>query len=238
MSRGGPQTDRDALRKALIASARADAPPTRAMAKTLVALGVASASTGAAGTAAAASSIARVVAWKWFVGGALLSASAIGVYEVAEPEPGPPPPPPVPTVAVPSASERVERVPAAPIDSVAPEPSAAAPVLRRAPVRDAGQDAPSGSGLAREIELLDEARRAVQGGDVDAGLEALQRYARECDAAQLGHEATALRVQALQSSGRCGEARRVGEAFLRSHPDSPVAKRIRSLLASCRADAG
>jgi hypothetical protein len=46
----------------------------------------------------------------------------------------------------------------------------------------------------------------------------------------MGPEATVLRVEALARAGDMAAARRTGDAFLASHPQSPYAARVRSLI--------
>ena len=97
--------------------------------------------------------------------------------------------------------------------------------------------APAAS-LAREVELLDQARVALRDGQTAMSLQALDRYARECPSSQLAHEAIALQVEALLARGDCAQAAMVGQRFLAQHDRSPQASRVRELLASgCRPNA-
>jgi hypothetical protein len=197
----------------LLASALDEPPPADLMARTLAALDAA----GAAAAVGAAGGAGGAVAAK-AAGGGVLGAAAIGaiagVIAVAgyslvtrAPEPAPVAPAVVAAAAPASAAP-------APAASAAPTPQIPAPTPRADPERGApAPPAPASSPvappsatarpdtLAAEIELIDEARRALDGGDAARARALLDRYAREIPHGQLAREAASLRALA-DAAGR------------------------------------
>jgi outer membrane protein assembly factor BamD (BamD/ComL family) len=90
---------------------------------------------------------------------------------------------------------------------------------------------PKAPDLVAEVEALDEARRALS-SDPEAALAAIDAYHSRFEGGALGHEATVLRIEALVRAGQSERARAAGAAFLARHPSSPLAQRVRNLLAS------
>jgi hypothetical protein len=82
----------------------------------------------------------------------------------------------------------------------------------------------------REIDLLEEARRALAEKAPLRAREALARYDEECPAATMKMEAMALRVEVLGASNRDAEARALAREFLTKYPQSPLVVRVRSLV--------
>ncbi len=79
---------------------------------------------------------------------------------------------------------------------VAPPPSAAAPRgSARPPAPSASPEVRPRATLATEIALLDEARRALDGGDPARAKALMDRYARETPHGQLAREAALLRAE-------------------------------------------
>jgi TolA-binding protein len=103
-------------------------------------------------------------------------------------------------------------------------------VLVPAPAATASTSSPA-SGLAEEVAALEQARRALAVGDSDTAMVTLEHHARKFPSSQLDHEAAVLRVEALIAARRCGVARAEATAFLQSHPRSPAARRMESLVA-------
>jgi hypothetical protein len=83
--------------------------------------------------------------------------------------------------------------------------------------------------LAREIELLDQARRALSRGSPSDALSTLDRFTREFPRGRLSAEAFVVRLDALVRAGRRAEARALAERHLSANPSSPHAARIRTL---------
>jgi outer membrane protein assembly factor BamD (BamD/ComL family) len=88
--------------------------------------------------------------------------------------------------------------------------------------------------MAAELSALDGARVALSSGDSARALSILDRYTSDFPHGALAPEATLLRIEALVAAGDGDGARRTAAAFLASHPDSPYAKRIASLLDEAR----
>jgi hypothetical protein len=84
-------------------------------------------------------------------------------------------------------------------------------------------------GLAAEMEWLRAARAAIDGGDAEAALRALDGHAREFVAGQMLEDRKRLRIEALCLLGRGDEARAEIAAFLREHPGSTYTGRVRGL---------
>jgi len=85
--------------------------------------------------------------------------------------------------------------------------------------------------LAAEVALLDSARAALAAGHAATALAALDRHAAEFPQPFLAAEATLLRIDALLQNGDRDAATALGDRFLHDYPSSPLAKRVRSLLA-------
>ncbi len=100
----------------------------------------------------------------------------------------------------------------------APHPAAAPRVSPRAA---------SNEGLGEELALVEAASRATRAGNGPLALQRLAEYRRAFPRGKLALEAQVLRIEALALAGRRGEASRLAQAFLKYHPDSPVAARIR-----------
>ncbi len=129
----------------------------------------------------------------------------------------------------------------APASEPAPEPASApapAPELARAPApalaapSDPAPAAPAAAepSVRAELASLDQARAALAAGDAPRALSLLDAYAAAFPRAAMGQEATVLRIEALARAGDVAAARRLGSSFLESHPGSPYAARVRSLL--------
>ena len=91
-----------------------------------------------------------------------------------------------------------------------------------------GKPAPSASALAAEATLLQRAQTAHAAGDEAAALALLEQHAREYPGGVLAQERAALRVVALCAAGREHEGRAEATSFLRAHPGSVLAERVRS----------
>ena len=82
--------------------------------------------------------------------------------------------------------------------------------------------------LTAELAALDAARAALSHSDPAGALSALDGYNRNFPHGRLRIEAEVLRIGALAKSGQTEVARKRAEAFLRLHPDSVLASRVRS----------
>jgi len=108
----------------------------------------------------------------------------------------------------------------APAAVSAPAPAPAAPDLSTPAARSAM--------LTEELSALDHARLALAKGDAHRALAELDGYDRRFPAGRLQLEAEVLRIDSLAKLGRKDAARQHAEAFLRRHPNSVLATRVRA----------
>jgi hypothetical protein len=136
-----------------------------------------------------------------------------------------------------------QAVPAArPLPAPVPLPSAVAPAVASEPAPTASSapratigapkpvEPAASSDLHTQLQTLEEARRALAAGDPARSLSILDTYAATFPRASMAPEATVIRIEALVRAGDRPAAQRVGEAFLATHPQSPYAQHVRSLL--------
>jgi len=236
------QTPESELERALLEAGRSYTASSSTRAKTLLALGLTAVTTSAAPSAAAAagSSLSKATLTKVVATVLAMGAVAVPVWRYLDHEPS------SAAVAHPVAS-------AAPITSAAPAatPSALAEALPTEPAAaEAAQDQaaevqPSVSArssssaraelksaavppLTAELAALDTARTSLSHSDPVGALAALDSYARNFPRGRLKIEAEVLRIGALAKSGQTEVARKRAVAFLRLHPDSVLAARVRS----------
>jgi hypothetical protein len=238
--------DDDAAKRMMLAM-RDERSPAGAAQRALVALGAVGASVTAGGAAAGAGVGAGKSAWlvliKWLGGGAALGLAVGGGASLISPPKAPPGQSPAvvttepletpakieaqatrepeqPETQTPPAST-ARTAPIAPVDPPPGLDPGAAPTASFA--------APQADTLAREVELLDQARQALGRGDGTLALGTLDRFAREFPRGRLSAEAFVVRLQALMRAGRAAEARTLAEQHLRARPSSPHAQRIREI---------
>ena len=87
---------------------------------------------------------------------------------------------------------------------------------------------PAAPPLTAELAALDAARTSLGHADPAGALAALDSYAHDFPRGRLKIEAEVLRIGALAKSGQTDAARKRAEAFLKHHPDSVLASRVRS----------
>lgn len=109
-----------------------------------------------------------------------------------------------------------------------PEPEATEAPVVVAPKTDAKTT--SANALAAEVGALDAARAELANGDAAAALTKLDDYSRDYPHGHLVLEAEVLRIDALAKSGQTGAAKKRAQAFLRRHPNSVLASRVRGYL--------
>jgi len=200
--------------------------------RTLVALGIGGATVATTATASAlGASFGRMVWWK-----TTLMVSAVGalatvpvVHTAKEHEP---------TVGISSRSpstvpmREVPEVVVEPVrdevEEAAPPPAPVAPAAERS-VKSARGTA-SALELRLELEALDQARSSLGAGQPSRALEKLDGYARSYPKGRLRMEAEVLRIDALNRSGQRELARRRAAMFLKRHPNSVLAARVRNIV--------
>jgi hypothetical protein len=196
-------------------------------AKTLAVLGLAGSAALTAGTASAASvslTSAAKIGWaKLALGVSLVGAVTavpVGYYIAQRPvaavrAPRPMAAPPVAHWAAPVTEP-----------AIAPAP-AEAPSRPGHAVRAASRAAEP-STLAHELAALDAARAKLADGDAKNALALLDIYGESFPHGHLALEAEVLRIDALAKNGQGEAARRRASAFLRRHPTSVLASRVRA----------
>jgi outer membrane protein assembly factor BamD (BamD/ComL family) len=83
--------------------------------------------------------------------------------------------------------------------------------------------------LDQEVAALDAAPQLAARDPVGA-LKALDEYRRRFPRGDLAPEAAVLRIQALEGAGQHDAAERMARDFLAHDPDSPHAKKIRTMF--------
>lgn len=84
--------------------------------------------------------------------------------------------------------------------------------------------------LSQELAAVDAARVQLSRGQPLAALSALDTYGQAFPRGRLELEAEVLRITALSESGRAAAASKRAEAFVRAHPGSVLAQRVRGYL--------
>jgi hypothetical protein len=222
------------LERSLLDAGRSYTASASSRAKALAALGVVGIT---ASSTTAASAVTKASLTKWLTATALVAGAAIpGVHYLRQLAAKPAPP----DTSVVSAGPSVASIPplqpasapsAATPDSapVQPANSAPDPVVTSAPPTVArAESKPATPALAAELSALDTARSALASGNATAALSDLDAYARNFPHGRLGLEAEVLRIDALAKSGQTVAARKRAEAFMKRHPDSVLASRVRA----------
>jgi len=246
----------DEIEVALLRSAKPDGPSRRSMRRTLAALGIAGAATAAgfatASTAPSAAGGAVIAAGKntglllvkW-LGVAALGGLALwgAIDQLGADEPA------LVQRAVAQEARTMSgaasqaladrRLVSAPkFDRVtattAPEQHQSEAQSSRLSARESGNV--SGGDLNAEVAALDAARKRLD-KDPQAALAAMEAYDDKFKKdGVLGQEADVMRIDALARAGQSDRARALGNAFLARHPSSPLAQRVRSILAQLKDD--
>jgi hypothetical protein len=139
-------------------------------------------------------------------------------------------PPPRAKVAAPVAPPALPPVSASPPPPPPPAEPAPAVELPAPPAPLTPAPAINARRLAAEVAVLDRARAALRRGDTGAATTALDEHAREFADGALVAEAELVRIETLIRAGDAGAARRRARDFLARFPQSPLARRLRSLV--------
>ncbi len=137
--------------------------------------------------------------------------------------------------APPPSSAPLAPPPAAPNDDPTNEPGAS-PGDPVAVARPTAAPSPRAD-LAAEIAAIDAARTALASGNAQQALARLDAHDAAFRRGALAQEAMLLRVEALARLGRRREAAALGRAFLRVHPTSTLAARIRAAVPELHGEA-
>lgn len=228
------------LERALLHAGRSYTASGSARAKTLVALGISAAATSSAPSAAAASSsLTKATVSKMAVAVLVIGAVTVPVWRYlgrhasapVEHAPAsaaprlPLAPAAIESAPIEPAPNQSEPVEMARVEATEPQP---APRVPRPGAGRAPAKAASAPPLSAELAALDAARTSLSHSDPASALVALDAYGRDFPHGRLKIEAEVLRIGALAKSGQGEAARTRAEAFLRAHPDSVLASRVRS----------
>ncbi len=238
------------LERLLIRSGRLPAPlgsRRRALAAATAALGTPGLAAGTAAASGAAMKATSVLSLKWLgvvcaAGlGAMTAAVAITDHRLANEPPGVGDD----RASVPAKGAGIQRTAPAAVPSaqasgtivataepVTAQPSPASSVfIAGSPTpTKAAPAASSGPSVRAELTELEHARMALSRGDPATALSILDAYAVKYPRGMMEPEAATLRIDALVEAGDMPAAQRAGRAFLESHPRSPYAERVGSLI--------
>jgi TolA-binding protein len=185
-------------------------------------------------TTVSAAKIAPVMVGKWLAVAAVVGAGAVAAVHVARPwtasmlsshpaakaaQVAAPPPQATPAIEAIEPASTVGDLPVAPV---------AAPVATQSRALKASPAA--SADITGEIAAITLVRGALDKGDARGALASLDRYQQDYPRGTLAPEATVLRIGALQMAGDRSRAKSLGESFLKAHPKSPHAQRVRSLI--------
>lgn len=201
------------LERALLGAGASYKSSPHARAKVIAGLGLAGSATLLGGTAAASVSSAAKVTWtKLLLGLSLFGATAVpvGYYALHRQDAPAPSEHAAGPAAIASGHVAGAAAPAAP-EELTPE--------RRAAM------------LTDELGAIDRARVALANGDARRVLEELDSYDRRFPGGRLQIEAEVMRIDAFAKLGRKDLARQHAEAFLKRHPNSVLATRVRAHIA-------
>jgi hypothetical protein len=212
--------------------------------RTLTALGLVGAPALVAAKVGSAATLGSKL-WVLLGAGVLSGGVALVALQARSPDPVESTPPPRTAAAAPSATFVAKEATSAagesetqanevqakePTDQLegARRPTSGQPKANRAPKLEAK---PTTSGTPRdtlnaELAMLDRARRDVAGGRGARALSTLSEYRQQFPSGRLTLEAEALRIEALDASGKRAQARVEARAFLERHPKSLLAPRV------------
>jgi hypothetical protein len=233
--RGGLESD-------LLRAGAEEEPSTRAVERTVAAVGAGAATLGVVSVAASAPVVAgAAAATSLGVAGAvkLLAIGAVaglasggallGVTKVVEHRSEKPAP--VAVQAVSAAVPVVTAPPPAPRAVPEAVPTAAFPVEEPPAPRPVATSAPStGTPLAAEVALVDRAHGLLRGGDARGALGVLARYESAFATPRLLPEVFALRMEASEAAGDGNAARSWASRLVSRYPKSAQAAKARTLL--------
>jgi hypothetical protein len=140
-------------------------------------------------------------------------------------------PPPRAAISVPSAAPVASEI--VPPESTPPRTTphrAPRPVMEAPPPAPSVEPRRTPASLTEEIASLDRARSALARSDTSDALRALDDYDAVLHGTRLREEATLLRIEVLQRSGRSNEAAAMARKFIDANPGSSLTERARRFL--------
>jgi hypothetical protein len=220
------------LERSLLDAGRSYTASTSSRAKALAALGIVGVT---ASSTTAASAITKAGLAKWIAATVLVAGAAVPAVRYLRHRSTEPPPAvtmagasPVntPTAKLPDAPTPNSEPETSPPLNAAADPALAPSVAPSAARTEAKPAAPAA--LADELSALDTARSALASGNATSALSDLDAYGRNFPHGKLSLEAEVLRIDALAKSGQTAAAKKRAEAFMKRHPDSVLASRVRA----------
>jgi hypothetical protein len=214
-----------ARERALLQEGRAYVAPEELRAHTLAALGLA----GSAGVAGGLLAWLSAKAWPTKIILALSTMTLLAAIpltyvffgkDALPARPASPAPAVVPVPVAPPSPPAAVAEPAP-----APPSTAAAPAVL--PAEPARGSAATSSALRAELAALDAVRSTLANDDPAGALSFLTAYFRTFPRGRLHLEAEVLRIDALAKAGRVEVAQRNAQDFLKRHPNSVLAARVR-----------
>jgi hypothetical protein len=218
------------LERSLLAAGRSYTASDSSRAKALAALGIVGVT---ASSTTAASAVTKAGLAKWLAGAVLLAGAAVPAVHYFRQHSAVTS---APSMTAPALTLRSAAPTPAPTASAAPgEPTPTDPANSPANASASAPSAPraeakptSAPALSAELSALDAARSALASGDATGALSGLDAYARNFPHGKLSLEAEVLRIDALAKSGQTGAAQKRAAAFIKRHPDSVLASRVRA----------
>jgi hypothetical protein len=199
-----------------------------------------------AGAATAAAATPTETAWKLplvkGLGLLALAAASVGVFDyVSTHRSGPASEPQ--EISKPAAADAPEAQPApSPADVAEVVPVMTANELPSAPIAAPSPATPTRPvakkpalddvSLAEQMTFIDSARTRLRQGDPRGALTMLDEYQRRYPQPAFREEATVLRVSAHAKAGDVAEAKRLGSAFLSTHPAELYSRRVEAIVRS------
>jgi hypothetical protein len=211
------------LAGALLRALKADAPRADSKRRALAAAAFAAATAKSSAGSAAGSLLGSAA--KWAMVGGLLGGTLAGGGALLERRAAPPP---LASVVSPAGARMNEL---AQSERVPPPSQRETPRAQElpAPPRPAASSAEPGTDLREQRLAIEAARQELSAGRADAALAKLDDYRVRFPRLAFHQESIVLRIEALQMRGDHASARSLGRTFLDANPDSPLARRVRSL---------
>ncbi len=197
--------------------------------------GTGAGSAGTAGNAAKGASVAaslkKGAVLKWLAAVLAVGGAGVGIQQLVTRDNAPS------VAALPQATATPDATVAATLitPDAPPQPAAepleaeTKPAGSRRPQRGSSA-APTGSDLAAETALLEQARAALQGGSAKRALAIADEHARRHVRGQLREERERLAIEALVAQGRIDAARERAKRFDQAFPNSVQSERIHALI--------
>lgn len=230
------ETEGDGLLREIVRAAKDEAMSQGHVARSLAAFEASELATGATPFTASASRL------RWslhaVLGTSLAIACALGLgwrsHRSVEAQ-AIPAPAAVPTAAATAPADEqvtVMRIEDLPTAVEVPPAAPTAPNRAAAPSSPPISTTSAASGFHEELALVESARAALERGDANECLRALDRHDTRFHDGVFGDEVLVMRIEALIAKRDTVRARKLAASFLATRPDSTYASHVRSLLST------